>query len=168
LNSRHQRNIFQNSEGSSSYTTFGDSYLERGLRPIEGDLASTQADIIERLMNLAASIASESQDRLLLQRFIWLLEALLETFEAKISSLSPSPCNIKNTENLRTIVSMLTERQGEVLRLRATGLSVREIAGQLSLTPSTVQSHIRDDIKRLGVSGGIMAAVAEAHARRLI
>jgi two-component system nitrate/nitrite response regulator NarL len=62
----------------------------------------------------------------------------------------------------------LTTRQREILRLRANGLGVQEIAGMLTLTPSSVQSHIRDAVERLGVSGGVLGAIAEARRRGML
>jgi DNA-binding CsgD family transcriptional regulator len=58
----------------------------------------------------------------------------------------------------------LTARQAEVLRLLANGLSNKEIAGQLYLSPATVERHLATVYRKLGVSGRVEAArYAMAH-----
>jgi predicted ATPase/DNA-binding CsgD family transcriptional regulator/DNA-binding XRE family transcriptional regulator len=58
----------------------------------------------------------------------------------------------------------LTARQAEVLRLLASGLSNKEIAGQLYLSPATVERHLATVYRKLGVTGRIEAArYAMAH-----
>jgi len=44
----------------------------------------------------------------------------------------------------------LSEREAVVLRLLATGLSLREIAAQLYVSPNTVKTHIRATYRKLG------------------
>jgi DNA-binding CsgD family transcriptional regulator/predicted negative regulator of RcsB-dependent stress response len=58
----------------------------------------------------------------------------------------------------------LTARQAEVLRLLASGLSNKEIAGQLYLSPATVERHLATVYRKLGVTGRVEAArYAMAH-----
>jgi DNA-binding CsgD family transcriptional regulator len=52
----------------------------------------------------------------------------------------------------------LTARQAEVLRLLASGLSNKEIAGQLYLSPATVERHLATVYRKLGVTGRVEAA----------
>jgi two-component system, NarL family, nitrate/nitrite response regulator NarL len=47
--------------------------------------------------------------------------------------------------------SDLTRRETEVLRLLAQGLSQREIAGRLTISPKTVGTHIEHVLRKLGV-----------------
>jgi DNA-binding NarL/FixJ family response regulator len=47
---------------------------------------------------------------------------------------------------------MLSERELEVLRLMASGVSNRDIAGQLSITQSTVKTHITSIFQKLNVT----------------
>ncbi len=56
----------------------------------------------------------------------------------------------------------LTDREVEILRLLATGLSDREIAGVLYISPRTVGSHLTSVFSKLGVNSRT-AAVAAAH-----
>ncbi len=56
----------------------------------------------------------------------------------------------------------LTEREMTVLRLLRRTLSLREIAGELCLSPNTVKSHTRAAYQKLGVSTR-QEAIARAH-----
>ena len=60
----------------------------------------------------------------------------------------------------------LTEREQEVLRLTADGLSGPEIGRELHLSPATVKTHLQHVYEKLGVSDRA-AAVAEAMRRKL-
>jgi len=62
---------------------------------------------------------------------------------------------------------LLSERESEVLRLIADGLSAPEIAAQLFISPSTVRTHVKNLFEKLGVSDRA-AAVAEGMRRRLL
>jgi two-component system response regulator NreC len=48
-----------------------------------------------------------------------------------------------------------TERESEVLRLIASGYSNKEIAGKLSLSVKTVESHKANGMRKLGLTGRI-------------
>ncbi|HLN70728.1 MAG TPA: tetratricopeptide repeat protein, partial [Streptosporangiaceae bacterium] len=52
----------------------------------------------------------------------------------------------------------LTARQAEVLRLLADGLSNKEIAARLYLSPGTVERHLATIYRKLGVGGRVDAA----------
>lgn len=62
----------------------------------------------------------------------------------------------------------ITRRQLEILALRALGLRAKEIAHLLSLSESTVHTHLRDACSRLGTSGGWGRAVHKARALGLL
>jgi LuxR family maltose regulon positive regulatory protein len=62
------------------------------------------------------------------------------------------------------LVEPLTEREGEVLRLMAAGLSNREIADELVLAMGTVKAHLHNIYGKLGVRSRVQAA---ARAREL-
>ena len=62
---------------------------------------------------------------------------------------------------------VLTEREGQILRLIASGKSVPDIAGELYLGATTVKTHVQHLYEKLGVSDRA-AAVAEAMRRHLI
>jgi two-component system, NarL family, nitrate/nitrite response regulator NarL len=56
---------------------------------------------------------------------------------------------------------VLTERQREILRLTADGLSAPQIAARAHISPNTVRTHLKNIYGKLGVSDRA-AAVAEA------
>jgi predicted ATPase/DNA-binding CsgD family transcriptional regulator len=63
-----------------------------------------------------------------------------------------------------TLPDGLTARQAEVLGLVAAGLSNKQIAGQLYLSPATVERHLATVYGKIGVSGRVEAArYAMAH-----
>jgi two-component system nitrate/nitrite response regulator NarL len=69
--------------------------------------------------------------------------------------------------HLQTESSVLSERESQVLRLIADGLSAPEIGARLFISPSTVKTHVRKLCEKLGVSDRA-AAVAEGMRRGLL
>ncbi len=89
------------------------------------------------------------------------LDRLLAAFSAEKSISPPSPF-------IRPpLIEPLSERELEILRLIAAGLSNRQIADALILTVGTVKWHLNNIYGKLGV-GSRTQAVAEARARRFI
>ncbi|MBE1487672.1 response regulator [Plantactinospora soyae] len=56
-------------------------------------------------------------------------------------------------------LSVLTEREREVLRLVATGLSNEQIAGRLFISPLTAKTHITRAIAKLGVRDRVQLVI---------
>ncbi|MBN1401204.1 MAG: response regulator transcription factor [Anaerolineae bacterium] len=59
----------------------------------------------------------------------------------------------------------LTEREIEVLRLVAEGLTNQQIGEQLFISPTTVKTHVQNILQKLGVSDRTQAAVHALRAR---
>jgi len=57
------------------------------------------------------------------------------------------------------LIEPLTDREQEVLRLLATGLSNRDMGALLFIAESTVKTHVEHIIGKLGVSDRVQAAV---------
>ena len=56
------------------------------------------------------------------------------------------------------IDGMLSSREGDVLRLLAEGMTDREIAAALAISPRTVESHVSSVLRKLGVRNRAEAA----------
>ena len=56
-------------------------------------------------------------------------------------------------------IDTLTEREMDVLRLIATGLSNKQIAGQIFISEETVKVHIRNLLRKLNVHSRVAATV---------
>jgi DNA-binding NarL/FixJ family response regulator len=65
----------------------------------------------------------------------------------------------ENAAGAKDLIEPLTEREEEVLRLIATGMSNRDIATVLFIAESTVKTHVEHIIGKLGVSDRVQAAV---------
>ncbi len=63
------------------------------------------------------------------------------------------------TVNSPDLIHPLSEREQEVLRMVAAGLSNRDIASLLFIAESTVKTHVEHIIAKLGVSDRVQAAV---------
>ncbi len=70
---------------------------------------------------------------------------------------SPPVENALSTPDQALLIEPLSPRELEVLRLIDQGLSNPEIAGRLTLAPSTVKTHINNIYGKLGVQGRVQA-----------
>jgi two-component system, NarL family, nitrate/nitrite response regulator NarL len=66
----------------------------------------------------------------------------------------------------RPLHSRLTTREWEIVELLADGASTHRIAQQLVLSPSTVYSHVKSVLRKLGVHSRQDAVAAAEHLRR--
>ncbi|NOT06225.1 MAG: response regulator transcription factor [Anaerolineales bacterium] len=70
------------------------------------------------------------------------------------ATLSPEAAQaLVETSNLPPVPGLdLTEREREVLALMVEGLNNTQIAGRLTVSPSTIKSHVSNVLSKLGVS----------------
>lgn len=102
---------------------------QEGFRRVFLDLGAPLLPILERLARRAASPTSAS---------LALLDACGVSHPLRPGQVPPSP---------------LTNRELEVLQLLAEGRTTREIAGQLTVTPSTVKQHLKNISRKLQAHG---------------
>lgn len=79
-----------------------------------------------------------------------------------LSLVRPYLCTIRTRWRPNSALLLLTERERDVLELLGLGLTNREIAQRLFISPMTVRTHLVNMFRKLGV-GTRTAAVAAAH-----
>ena len=79
---------------------------------------------------------------------LWYPRELLANY---LQAISVQPD--KHPANVRPLVNeQLTHRENAILQKIASGFSVTQIAGEFSISPHTVKTHIRNIYKKLGVN----------------
>lgn len=68
------------------------------------------------------------------------------------AALSPLPVPDRSGHRATTGVDALTSREREVVRLVARGLANKEIAGQLGISPRTVEGHLNHVFEKVGAA----------------
>ncbi len=63
------------------------------------------------------------------------------------------------TTELATVLSPLTQREGEILKQVAAGLANKEIAARLSISERTVKNHLSNIMEKLHVNSRTQAAI---------
>lgn len=88
-------------------------------------------------------------------RRAWLAEGLTPAPTASATSLSAAPATALSASTAqldpRTQYPELTERQAEVFKVMARGLSDKQIARELGIAETTVKSHVRAILDVVGV-----------------
>ena len=126
-------------------TTFDeDDYVEAALRNgVSGFLLKVAPP--ERLVEAVRTVAAGGG----------LLDPAV-TVRVITSFASASPLRTRRTD----LLEMLTERERDVLRLIARGLSNAEIAADLYLGETTVKTHVSNVLAKLGLRDRVQAVVA--------
>jgi DNA-binding CsgD family transcriptional regulator len=76
--------------------------------------------------------------------------ALIVTLSARPQPDGPELIGGASKESPAVVVSKLTAREREVVRLVALGSNTRRIAAELSLSPDTIRSHVRNAMAKTG------------------
>ena len=90
---------------------------------------------------IIAKLADTIDDTVLLEHF---LQAVLQTL--------PSEKSLSSRQTLPEKYDGLTEREVEVLRAVAQGLTDTQVAERLVISPRTVHSHLNSIYSKLGIS----------------
>jgi LuxR family transcriptional regulator, maltose regulon positive regulatory protein len=85
------------------------------------------------------------------------VDRLIEGWRLRYESTAGRPSRI-------AIAESLTAREGEILKLIAQGLSNKEMARTLAVSPETVKSHVKRVFAKLGVERRVQAV---SHAQSL-
>ena len=100
------------------------------------DLGRPFREVLERLAGGGAGIAEDARP-------------LLDAFRQEKGEETTLP----RTSSVETLIDPLTGRELEVLQLIAEGLSNKEIAGRLFVTPGTVKQHLKNISRKLEAHG---------------
>jgi NarL family two-component system response regulator LiaR len=85
-------------------------------------------------------------------RAVYAGESVLHpTIARKVVNRFAQPTDKRREEGFRQAVEQLTERELEVLKLAARGMTNRQIANALALSIHTVQTHLSNTFGKLGV-----------------
>jgi ATP/maltotriose-dependent transcriptional regulator MalT len=133
-------------------------YLGRALT-IQGDLTGARATFSQALGIIDSLSNQLDPDRRALFRASPMVEEIL--------GASASVSHNVLSKNLKQDASGLTEREVEVLKLVAEGLTNAQIANRLTLSPLTVNAHLRSIFNKLDVTTRT-AAVHQASERGLV
>jgi RNA polymerase sigma factor (sigma-70 family) len=75
------------------------------------------------------------------------------------------PMETRSEENSVPILDVLTPRERDVALLLAEGLTYKEIATRLGVSPHTVNTHVKAVLRKLKVSGSRRLAALIHHSK---
>jgi PAS domain S-box-containing protein len=148
----------------------------RGRATADYDVIAKRADGKDVWMNVSVMLLKKAQEApVVMHAFRDVTERRrVETFARRalaslreIESPPPGEPEAESNEPRPTPVPPLSRREMQALQLMAVGLSTREIAGHLGVSPITARNHITHVISKLG-AGNRLQAVLYASRRRLI
>ena len=130
---------------------------EPGLRIVLYTGAADEGQLLDALDAGAAGFALKSGDPEELEQAIRTVAAGDEYLDPRLASLLARPDGGGRSH-------MLSPREREILGLLSQGLSGEEAARELSLSPETVRTHVRNAMRKLGAATRVHAvALALQH-----
>ena len=88
------------------------------------------------------------------------LERFIGSFQVEMAKLSLKlENNLPKSEPASPPPVTITGREKEILRLLASGISTKAIAGKLFISPGTVRNHINKILSKLGVHSRLEAVI---------
>lgn len=121
---------------------------------VEDHVAAAIGEAVE--LGLLQTVASEGVALIqLVERGAWCApERWMDRLRRAATPSGPVPCEVGGP------VADLTSRECDVLRLLAGRLTLREIAGELYISPNTLKFHLKTIYRKLGVASRAEAAEA--------
>jgi DNA-binding NarL/FixJ family response regulator len=132
---------------SGPLTAAGMVSIDPSLRVLMFSASGEDADVLEAVKRGARGYLTKSAPR------AELLDAIARTADGQ-AVFGPGLAALvlgehRRLERDQRETKLLTERETEILRLVSTGMTAKQIADQLRVSPRTVQNHVQNTLRKL-------------------